>query len=220
MSEPISLKEAERKAFRTATDDGLWDILLGCFFLMFAIAPLLSEGLGDFWSSVVFLPFWGLVYGTIVLIRKHVVAPRVGSVKFGPQRKSRLVKFTVVMLVVNLVALILGILALLNMGAFPGQAYGVTLGLILLIGFSLAAYFLDYSRLYVYGLLVGLAPLAGEQLYSQGYAAHHGFPLVYGISAGIMILTGLVVFIRLLRRYPLPSEEMPAEGMENGQPTG
>jgi hypothetical protein len=220
MAEPISLREAERKAFRTATDDGLWDILLGCFFLMFAAAPLLSERLGDFWSSAVFLPFWGLVYWVILLIRKHVVAPRVGSVKFGSRRKSRLVKFQVVMLVVNLAALILGILALLNMDSVPGQVYGAILGLFLLIGFSLAAYYLDYSRLYVYGLLVGLAPLVGEWLYIQGYAAHHGFPVVYGVSAGIMILTGLVVFIRLLRRYPLPGEAIPPEGMENGQPTG
>ena len=57
MSRQLSLKEAERKAFRTKYDDGLWDILLGCFFSMFAIAPFLSASLGDFWSSAVFVPF-------------------------------------------------------------------------------------------------------------------------------------------------------------------
>lgn len=58
MSQQISLKEAERKAFRSKYNDGLWDILLGCFFLMFAVAPYLSPTLGDFWSSVAFVPFW------------------------------------------------------------------------------------------------------------------------------------------------------------------
>ena len=56
MSQKISLREAERKAFRSRYNDGLWDILLGCFFLMFVIAPYLSASLGDFWSSAVFLP--------------------------------------------------------------------------------------------------------------------------------------------------------------------
>jgi hypothetical protein len=59
MFQKISLKEAERKAFKASFDDGLWDIFLGCFFLIFAIGPYLSPTLGDFWSSMVFLPFWG-----------------------------------------------------------------------------------------------------------------------------------------------------------------
>jgi len=57
MSSQISLKEAEQKVFKTAYNDGLWDIFLGCFFMIFVIAPYLSESLGDFWISVVFLPF-------------------------------------------------------------------------------------------------------------------------------------------------------------------
>jgi hypothetical protein len=101
MSQKISLKEAERKAFRATYNDGLWDILLGCVFLMFVIAPFLSPSLGDYWSSVVFLPFWGLVFLGIRLIRKHVVTPRVGVVNFGLSRKTKLAKFTVVMLAVN-----------------------------------------------------------------------------------------------------------------------
>ena len=68
MSQKISLKAAERKAFRTTYNDGLVDIFLGCFFLMFVIAPYLSASLGDFWSSAVFLPFWALVYLAIWLI--------------------------------------------------------------------------------------------------------------------------------------------------------
>jgi hypothetical protein len=62
MSPQISLKEAERKVFKTTQNDGLWDIFLGCFLLIFVIAPYLSGTLGDLWSSVVFLPFWALVY--------------------------------------------------------------------------------------------------------------------------------------------------------------
>jgi len=211
MTGQISLKEAERKAFRTKTDDGLWDVLLGCIFLMFAIAPYLSTTMGDFWSSVVFLPFWGLVYLTILLVRKYVVTPRVGTVKFGQRRKTRLMKLSLVLILVNAAALILGLVAAMTFGSVPGQIYPIFLGLILLLGFSAAAYFLDMPRLYLYGLLLWLSPLVGEWLWRQGYATHHGFPITFGITAGIMIIVGLVIFMRLLRDNPLPGEETPSE---------
>ena len=90
MTQPISLKAVERKAFRLMFDDGLWDIFLGCFFLMFVIAPFLSPYLEDFWSSVVFLPFWGTVFLVMFLVRKFVVTPRIGAMKFGPVRRIKL----------------------------------------------------------------------------------------------------------------------------------
>ena len=57
----ISIKEADRKVFRTSFDDGIVDIFISSVVLMFALAPFLSVYLGDFWSSVIFLPFWGVV---------------------------------------------------------------------------------------------------------------------------------------------------------------
>jgi len=156
MSQQISLKGAEQRAFRITYNDGLWDIFLGCYFLMFVIAPYLSTSLGDFWSSAVFLPFWALVYLAIWLIRKYAVTPRIGTVKFGHVRKAKLAKFTIVMLVVNVLALILGFVAALNFGSVPGQMFSIIFGMLLLMGFSLAAYFLDFNRLYIYGLLVSL----------------------------------------------------------------
>jgi len=210
MSPQISLKEAERKAFRTTHNDGLWDIFLGCFVVMFAIAPFLSPSLGDFWSSAVFLPFWGLVFLIIRLIRKNVVTPRVGAIKLGQVRKAKLAKLSVVMLVVNVVALILGFVIAMNFGRVPGQMTTIIFGLIFLIGFSIAAYSLEFNRLYIYGLLVGLSPLVGEWLYTNGNASHHGFPITFGTTAGIMILIGLTVFVRLLRDNPIPIEGIPS----------
>jgi hypothetical protein len=211
VSQKISLKEAERKAFRTTLNDGLVDIFLGCFLLMFVIGLYLSDSLGDFWSSAVFLPFMALVYLAIWLIRRYVVTPRIGMVKFGQARKAKLAKFTVVMLVINVVALILGSVAALSFGSVPGQMISILFGLILLMGFSIAAYFLDFNRLYIYGLLVGLSPLIGEWLWTHGYATHHGFPITFGTSSGIMILVGLAVFIRLLHNNPVPIQGIPSE---------
>jgi hypothetical protein len=209
MSQQISLKDAERKVFQSTFADGLWDVLLGCWFpLQLAIAPFLSVSMGDFWSSAVFLPFWGAVYLVIWGIRKKVVKPRIGRVEFGVARKTRLKKFSAALLIVNVIAFILGIVAFLGFGSLPVGGVPIVLGLILLVGFSSAAYFLDFPRLYVYGLLGALAPLIGEWLYQNMGASHHGFPIVFGTLAGVMILTGLVTFVRFLQNNPLPAESM------------
>ena len=209
MSQRISLKDAERKVFQSTFADGLWDVFIGCSFpLQLTIAPLLSVSMGDFWSSAIFLPFWGTIYLVIWLVRKKVVKPRIGRVEFGATRIKRLKKFTIMMLIVNVIAFILGIVAALGFGRLPTPGPSLTMGLTLLIGFSTAAYFLDFPRLYIYGLLGALAPLIGEWLYQNMGASHHGFPIVFGTLAGVMVLTGLVTFIRFLRNNPLPTGNM------------
>jgi hypothetical protein len=215
MSQKISLKEAERKAFRLAFQDGLWDVLIGCFVSMFAIAPLLSVSLGDFWSSVIFLPVWGLAYLVIWLLRKYVVKPRIGVVKYGPVRRVRLMRFTLIMLLGNLAFFVLGIVAALNFEFLPGRIYPLILGLFLLFAFSMAAYLLDFPRLYVYGLLLASSSLVGEWLYLAYGFAHHGFPATFGFTSGIMILTGAVTFARFLHDNPLPDPEPPRESASN-----
>lgn len=72
----------------------------------------------------------------------------------------------------------------------------------MLVFFSAAAFILDIPRLYLYGLMLFIAPPIGEWLYQNQGASHHGFPIVFGFSAGVMILTGLVLFIRLLIIMP------------------
>ncbi len=210
MSDKISLREVERNIFRSAVDDGLWDILIGCFFLNFGLSLKLSESLGDFWSSAVAIPLLGLEFLIIWMIRKKVVTPRIGRVEFGRARKARLKNFTIVMLVFNIIAFIGGLIAAMNVDKAQGFSPAYILGLLLLFAFSMAGYFLDFTRFYLYGLLLGLAPVIGEWLWDQGLAAHHGFPLTFGIVAGSMIMVGLVKFFRLLREPPVSINGIPS----------
>jgi hypothetical protein len=206
MSQNVSLKEAERRVFTTAFQDGLWDVFIGCFVLIFAIAPLVSTTLGDFWSSVVFLPFWALVYLVIWLTRKVVVTPRIGVVRFGTARKAKLVRAGVILFAVNVVGLILGILAY-QISDRPGWLFLPPFGLLMLTLFSVGAYYLDCPRLYLYGVLIALSPLVGEWLWVHAGAAHHGFPITFGATAAIMISVGLIKFALLLRDHPRPVKE-------------
>ena len=211
MSELVSLKKAERKVFTAATQDGLWDIFIGCFPLQLAVGPFLSPSLGDYWASAVFVPLWVMVLVGIWLVRKHVLAPRLGKVSYGTARKRSLRRFTALMLTLNIIALALGIWAALGSGGSSGRMIGVGLGLVCLVGFSFAAYTLSYHRLYLYGLMFGLSPVVGEWLWERGVVSHHGFPITFGITAAVMFLTGTVVFVRLLRNNPARAEGTPLE---------
>jgi hypothetical protein len=206
MNNQISLKEAEQKVFISFFQDGLVDIFLGFFFTQFAIAPHLSESLGDFWSSAVFIPIWGLVFIVLWLIRKHVVKPRVGEVKFGQWRVKRLMRFNVIMLVVLTASAILAAISAAMFDILPEWVHlaPLSFSIILLVGFSIAGYYLNYALFYVYGVMLAAAPIVGEWLWTNMNVPHHGFPVTFGFSAGVMILVGLVQVIRFLRENPLP----------------
>jgi hypothetical protein len=211
MSQNLSLEQAERKVFHSTANDGLWDIFLGVFFLQFIIALYLSESLGDFWSSAIFLPIFAVMYLVIRFVRKKVVEPRIGVVKFGPIRISKIKRFSYIMLAFNLVALILGAWAAFSFDRTSGDIFPYMFSLILLAGFSMAAFFLDFYRLYLYGLLAALAPVIGEWLWKNGYATHHGWPYTFGVVSGIMILVGLFIFFRLLLNNPVPDQSLSEE---------
>jgi hypothetical protein len=214
MPEEISLKEAEKRAFTGAFQDGLWDILIGFYLLLFVLVLPLSRILGDFWSSLIMVPCWGLAFLAVHLIRKRVVIPRVGRVRPGAWRKARLVRFNAAAFVVLVVAFGLGVLSFVQFDAVPGWVHSARFALSVLIVFGLAAYSLNVTRLYLYGILAAAAPLVGEVLWTRYGAPHHGFPITFGITSAIIMGTGLVHFIRLLRE-PTVTGDLTTLGEEN-----
>jgi hypothetical protein len=206
MNNQISLKEVERKVFISFFQDGLVDIFLGFFFTQFVIAPYLSESLGDFWSSAVFVPIWGLLFILLWLVRKYVVKPRVGEVKFGKWRKNRLMRFNVIILIVLLASAILAALSAAVFDLLPAwvNLAPLSFSIVLLVSFSLAGFFLNYPLFYVYGVILAAAPIVGEWLWANTNVTHHGFPVTFGFASGVMILVGLLRLTRLLLDHPLP----------------
>jgi hypothetical protein len=202
MSEQLSLKETERKVFTSNFQDGLTDIFLGFCVLVFAVGPFITPYLGDFLGTAVFVPFWALLFLLLWMIRKRVTQPRLGTVTFGPWRKARLFKFNRLMLLFCSIALILGAFSAINFEDLPGWTHTARFSLVVLIGFTVAAYFLDFKRLYAYGVMIAAAPLIGEFLYREFQFSHHGFPVTFGITAGVIILTGLYRLMAFLKNHP------------------
>ena len=192
------LKSIERSTYRAAADSGLWDFMLACVVAMFSIAPLLSVHLGDFWSSAVFLPVFVAVLAAIRVVQKRVVEPRIGFVEFARPRRHRMLVFGVVMLVVNAVALVAGFLAAAREPVVDGPIVSFIMSMAILAGFTLASFFLEIPRVFMYGLLLAAAPLVGEALFVRGYASHHGFPVVFGVCAVVILVSGTFRFLRFL----------------------
>lgn len=196
------LKRLERSTYRAAADSGLWDMFLACVLCMLAFGPLLSVHLGDFWSAAAFLPVFAGALWAIHLVQTRVIRPRLGVVEFSAPRKRRLLALGVVMLVVNVVGLIMGIFAATRTPIVQDDIVPVTFSLVLLGGFSMVAFFLGIPRVFAYGVLLAMAPPVGEFLFRHGYASHHGFPVVFGLSAAAILLSGIVRFVRFLPPPP------------------
>ena len=82
--------------------------------------------------------------------------------------------------------------------------------------FSLAGYFLEVSRFYVYGLMIAVGPFIGEWLYQTLNVSHHGYPIIFGIYTAVIFLIGLIKLIKFLRDNPLPTEEQLQWKTNNG----
>lgn len=204
------LGDLERKTFRAAKDTGLWDVMAAAVVAMFAIAPLLSESMGDLWSTVVFLPVWLVVYACIRVVRETIIEPRIGTIEVGEVRRVTLRRVGVVLLVVNVVALVAGVAAFVGLSegwlGYSGLAYPIGLGIAALVLLSAAAYMTAIWRFAAYGLLLAAAPLIGEWLWRNGLASHHGYPLVFGAVTAIMLLVGVGRAAWLIRSHPMPHD--------------
>jgi hypothetical protein len=211
----ISLKEADRQVYRSAFEDGFVDIFLSSVVLMWALAPYLSVYMGDFWSSAIFLPIYGVLYLVLRWIRKNWITPRAGVVKYSVARKKKMSAFTWIMVSLNVIFLILGLVAFFNPGG-PGWTKTIPFAVMLMLGFSLAGYFLDVLRFYLYGLFLGSGIFVGEWLYQNYGFSHHGFPAVFGFLSGVIFLTGVYKLFTFIKDNPLPNEEQLQWEAKNG----
>ncbi len=221
MSASVDLKDIERKAWRSFFHDGLWDMFLGLLLLNMGLGvALTSTDLSVSWILVLELVFVSVVLLGFWAGKKFITTPRIGLVKFGPQRQARVKNLRAVLFMSALLGAVVFVIGLGTsqnwlpeaVAAIPIPAYVWTVQCIVVFG--LGAYFLDVPRFYAYGVLYAIPfPLAIALVDIAGPAA---FGFAFGVPAGIMVLIGAVLFVRFLRNYPALPEGVPAEAaLEN-----
>ena len=135
-----------------------------------------------------------------------MIKPRSGVVKYGSSRKKKLNLFTGIMLILNITFFILALLVGFVLPMSPGWSALLPFSAMVLALFSLAGHFLDLIRFYIYGLMLAAGPFIGEWLFQNYQVVHHGYPIVFGIYAGIIFLIGLIKLLTFLKNNPLPSD--------------
>ncbi|MFC1921231.1 hypothetical protein ACFLYQ_05880 [Chloroflexota bacterium] len=188
MATDIDLKVIKRKVYMTYFQDGWWDILLGCF--------LLSWGL-VFQFDFVMLP--SLVFITLFSItwpvKKWLTYPRIGHAKISEERRQQ-----VKIVIAGVVTLLLGIMAFLSfsLGSRPSwlsEYFMILFSAMLAIVICLLALWWNIRWWYAYAAILMITTSFHQWLGAS-------LPLSYIIPGVIIIVTGLIMLMRFLRKYP------------------
>jgi len=202
MNAKTSLREVERRTYMSYHQDGLLDIFVGVYVLLFALGILLltvTEFSTWFVIPAIFpaimVPIW-------ISAKKRITMPRIGYVKFGTRGANKLMAIFIGLMVAGL-----GTFMVLTF-ASRSQAWALTLrnliipnGMIIIgIGAaaisSLFAYTMGLRRLYTYGILILVLFLAGHFITIPfGYLL-----LIIGL---VIIINGFVLLMQFIRKYPL-----------------
>jgi hypothetical protein len=212
MSKTTDLRQIQRRTNQLMNfEDGFWDLLLGCIFMMLAIYPVTRELLGPVWNLVLFLSVLALLVAAELLLRRYVSGPRIGYAQPRRSPKLRLVLvFTILMVLITFGLVLVTLLSPESVPSAPveasaGRSYLVELIVVLFMGglFSALGYLYGVTRLYFYGWMLGLANLASVYMvHNAGWTVL--IPLA--MAAGIILLIGLVLLVRFLRKYPVRAE--------------
>ncbi len=217
MDSQLNLKELERKAFRSTYQDGLWDVQLGLIVIgmaFFIFRP--DEGYGP---RNIFLMLLAFSLANLVFWagKKFITVPRMGQVTFGPLRKQKARTLAIVLGVVILIQV--GIVVLTGVGR-SNAGFGAQLSALLggssmdqmlvatlgslFVGPSmiLIAYFNDFLRGYYIAIMMALA------VFLMILFNHPVYPIVIG---ALILIPGMVLFVRFLRKYPLHKEKVAHE---------
>ncbi len=213
MEPTISLKELEKKAFRSVHQDGLLDMVFGLILLLLGLGQLLERqpGISEGAAMAVYAGLVLVIVGGFTLLKRKVTLPRIGSAKFGPSRRAKVRK--VVWVLAASAGLGLAVFAVTATGLLPGGS-GLAIPALFLVNcvvvFGAMAYFMEHSRLYLYGWFYGLSLFLSEWLRPVSL-----YPLLWAVIpfSVIMVIIGTVLFVRFLRDYPLPAHGA-AEGSE------
>jgi hypothetical protein len=208
----LDIKSLEKKVYRSFFEDGFWDIFVGMLLLGFSLGwtqiiidifePLDIMIISIIWNTITFLIYY--------LGKKFITIPRIGTVKFGQKRKARQKKLKIFLLINVLfgcIVFILTFFGLLDFLVLGGSLTPLLIGLIAYtFPFTIVAYFLEFNRLYIYALMGGFSFFISDIIYSI-----LGSPLDsiigFGVPGGIIVVVGLIFFIKFLRKYPKPKKD-------------
>jgi len=197
-------KNLERRVFTSFFQAGFIEAFTGIFLLQLGFPALFSRsGFGDWESALLTLPIALILLIVVFLVRKFVIIPRLGRVKFLPERRRKISKLIIVPILTLIAGAIVGYIFSENASLrhiFVGQ---IPFILVPIIVFGAAAYFLDMKRLYVYGAVVGLVFPLGKYLETV-IVSRNTLPATILFTAFVFLGMATVFLVAFLRKYQEP----------------
>ncbi|MFC1875116.1 hypothetical protein ACFLY3_03075 [Chloroflexota bacterium] len=203
MMNDISLKEIEKKVFRSYFNDGLWDIYGGFILLGFGLSMVTG------WDYLILI--FATLAVVLLLFRIRIVAPRLGRVKFSSERQVKTIKSIIIAMVTLTFTALLGgaFFVMFSTNSVPEwldvwmkDYFFAGIGGMLALLVAIAAYVVGVWRYFAYAALTFIAYVIAGILRPNDM---EGIPIV--VAGGIILVSGAVILTRFLRRYPLPSQE-------------
>ena len=197
-------KQIERRVFTSFIQGGFIEAFTGIFLLQLGFPALFSRsGFGDWESALLTLPIALILLTTVFLVRRFVVIPRLGHVKFLPERRRRLSKLVIVPVLTLIAGAVVGYIFSENASVRHALVGQIPFSLIPIIVFSAAAYFLDMKRLYAYGVIVGLTFPLGKYLETV-IVSRNILPATILFTAFVFLGIAIVFLVAFLRKYHEP----------------
>ena len=215
----LSLRNIERRSWRSTMGGGVIEIMFGVMMFGGAISYLVSDlGAPSAASTATLILLHIAALLLMFRLRKHYVLPRIGRATFSASRKRRLRRMTILLAVC-----VAATVALVVMTAVAGRTGTSLLGpvsstpivavvaVVVLVPLGALAIFLDYPRFLLLGGLV-VAAEAALALFAKYGEPPHGRAIVYGTIGFVSLGLGLITFARFVRRIPQPPEEVVNHG--------
>jgi hypothetical protein len=209
MNQNIDLKSIEKKSYQINFQDGIYDIMFGILLIAFAVAPIIREIIGLAYIIVLIVPA-PLFF---ILAKRYISLPRTGIAKYAEHRKKKLRLMLIISLITFPISIILLILTFL--GPFQtligdllgGYAVPIGAGLFAIFICGLTAYLVEFSHLFIYGLIIGLGIIFAEFSETLIQSPYNN-TLTFGIPGILVIMLGILTLSQFLKKYQIPNEEI------------
>ena len=195
----------ERRVFTSFLQGGFIEAFTGIFLLQLGLPALFSRsGFGDWESALLTLPIALILLFVVFLVRRFVIIPRLGHVKFLPERRHKVSKLMIVPILTLIAGAIVGYIFSENASVRHALVGQIPFILIPIIVFGAAAYFLDMKRLYVYGAIVGLIFPLGKYLETV-IVSRNTLPATILFTAFVFLGIATSFLVAFLRKYHEPT---------------
>ncbi len=150
MSFDLDVKEIERRAYMSYSEDGLVDIAIGFVFLGWGV--LLVDKLPGLFALLGPIA-WAIWY----LGKRFLTVPRIGIIEPSQRMENRMRNLSITLIILGLTALAGALLAVGRDGSFLADYSLGLLGLVFAAGICLVAFLLAANRLYAYAMMLFVA---------------------------------------------------------------